>query len=149
MSTTNALLYCAVNGIANNTNGIGRQTKTLLATLARRHHHLSARAGAFTPYLAVPEPGPATWGYNEDDLRYARHVVEGLNGQVITLPYDTRRPFWQPDTWRQLSGEAARAAGHLADRHDKVLAIGVDTPFAGLAHHAGAHPSVEVLLALF
>ncbi|MFE9974003.1 glycosyltransferase family 4 protein [Streptomyces hirsutus] len=149
MSTTNALLYCATNGIANNTNGIGRQTKTLLATLARHHHRLSAHVGAFTPYLAVPEPGPATWGYNEDDLRYARRVVEGLDGQVITLPYDTRRPFWQPDTWRQLSGEAARAADHLADRHEKVLAIGVDTPFAGLAHHAGVHPDVEVLLALF
>ncbi|MFF8917440.1 glycosyltransferase family 4 protein [Streptomyces sp. NPDC015032] len=149
MSTTNALLYCAVNGIANNTNGIGRQTKTFLATLARHHHRLSAHTGAFTPYLAVPEPGPATWGYNEDDLRYARRVVERLGGQVITLPYDTRRPFWHPDTWRHLSCEAARAAGHLADRHEKVLAIGVDTPFAGLAHHAGAHSGVEVLLALF
>ncbi|MEU8759532.1 glycosyltransferase family 4 protein [Streptomyces sp. NPDC048659] len=149
MSATNALLYCAVNGIANNTNGIGRQTKTLLATLARHHHRLSAHAGAFTPYLAVPEPGPATWGYNESDLRYARRVVEGLGGQVLTLPYDTGRPFWQPDTWRQLSGEAARAAGHLADRHAKVLAIGVDTPFAGLVHHVGAHPAMEVLLALF
>ncbi|MFE1378147.1 glycosyltransferase family 4 protein [Streptomyces sp. NPDC058740] len=149
MSTTHALLYCAVNGIANNTNGIGRQTKTFLATLACHHHRLSAHVGAFTPYLAVPEPGPATWGYNEDDLRYARHVVEVLGGQVITLPYDTRRPFWQPGTWRQLSGEAARAAGQLADRHAKVLAIGVDTPFAGLAHHADTHPGVEVLLALF
>lgn len=146
-STTKALLYCAVNGIANNTNGIGRQTKTFLATLVRHHHRLSAHAGAFTPYLAVPEPGPATWGYNEDDLRYARRVVEDLGGEVITLPYDTRRPFWHPDTWRHLSAEAARAARHLADRHEKVLAIGVDTPFAGLAHHT--HPGVEVLLALF
>ncbi|MEU7316522.1 glycosyltransferase family 4 protein [Streptomyces sp. NPDC007083] len=149
MSTTNALLYCAVNGIANNTNGIGRQTKTFLATLARHHHRLSAHAGAFAPYLAVPEPGPATWGYNEDDLRYARRVVEGLGGQVLTLPYETRGAFWHSDTWRQLSDGAAHAAGHLADRHDKVLAIGVDTPFAGLAHHAGTHPGVEVLLALF
>ncbi|GAA5604491.1 glycosyltransferase family 4 protein [Streptomyces griseus] len=146
-STTKALLYCAVNGIANNTNGIGRQTKTFLATLARHHHRLSAHAGAFTPYLAVPEPGPATWGYNEDDLRYAHRIVEDLGGEVITLPYDTHRPFWHPDTWRHLSAEAAHAAGHLADRHKKVLAIGVDTPFAGLAHHT--HPGVEVLLALF
>ncbi|MGW7327100.1 glycosyltransferase family 4 protein [Streptomyces sp. NPDC054840] len=146
---TKALLYCAVNGIANNTNGIGRQTKTFLATLARHHHRLSAHAGAFTPYLAVPEPGPATWGYNEADLLYARRVIEGLGGEVITLSHDTRRPSWHPDTWRRLSGEAARAAGHLAGRHEKVLAIAVDTPFAGLAHHTGAHPGVEVLLALF
>jgi len=147
LSTTKALLYCAVNGIANNTNGIGRQTKTFLATLARHHHRLSAHVGAFTPYLAVPEPGPATWGYNEDDLRYARRVTEDLGGGVITLPYDTHRPFWHPNTWRHLSDGAARAAGHLADRHEKVLAIGVDTPFAGLALHT--HPGVEVLLALF
>lgn len=56
-STTKALLYCAVNGIANNTNGIGRQTKTFLAILARHHHRLSAHAGAFTP--TSPSPSPA------------------------------------------------------------------------------------------
>ncbi|MFJ8856081.1 glycosyltransferase family 4 protein [Streptomyces sp. NPDC102437] len=149
MSTTKALLYCAVNGIANNTNGIGRQTKTFLATLHRHHARLSAHAGAFTPYLAVPEPGPDTWGYNEADLLYARRVVEPLGGEVIALPYDTGRPFWCRETWRRLSGEAGRAAKTLADRHERVLAIGVDTPFAGLAHHAGAHPAVDVLLALF
>ncbi|MCC2275466.1 glycosyltransferase family 4 protein [Streptomyces sp. ET3-23] len=149
MPSTKALLYCAVNGIANNTNGIGRQTKTLLATLDRHHHQLAAHVGAFTPYLAVPEPGPATWNYDEADLMYARRVVEPLGGQVIPLPYDTSRPLWHPSTWRHLSAEAAQAAADLADRHEKVLAIGVDTPFAGLAHHAGARPGVEVLLALF
>ncbi|WP_331773290.1 glycosyltransferase family 4 protein (plasmid) [Embleya sp. NBC_00888] len=145
----NALLYCAANGIANNTNGVGRQTKTLLATLAHHHTRLAAHTGAFTPYLAVPEPGPATWGHDESDLAHARGVVEALGGAVIPLPHDTTRPMWRPATWRGLCDRAALAARDLADRHDHVLAIGADTPFAGLAHHGGDRENLDVLLALF
>ncbi|MFJ2744801.1 glycosyltransferase family 4 protein [Streptomyces sp. NPDC087440] len=149
MPPTKALLYCAVNGIANNTNGIGRQTKTLLATLDEHHAQLTAEVGDFTPYLAVPEPGTATWGYDEDDLRYAQRVVQAWGGAVIGLPHDTHRTLWHPDTWQRLSDEAARVASQLARRHEHVLAIGVDTPFAGLAHHADENMDVDVLLALF
>lgn len=144
--TSRALLYCAVNGIANNTNGIGRQTKTLLGVLEQHHAEITARAGDFVPYLAVPDPGPATWGYNPDDLAYARQVVERLGGRVIALHWDTARPLWRPETWRALSAEAAGVAAGLADQ---VVVIGVDTPFAGLAHHADEHEHVEILLALF
>ncbi|AJT62437.2 hypothetical protein T261_0748 [Streptomyces lydicus] len=145
---SNAVLYCAVNGIANNTNGIGRQTKTFLATLAQHHEQLAAHAGPFTPYLAVPEPGPATWGYDPADLAHARHVIEGLGGRVIALPYDTTRPLWRPAAWKVLCEQAAAAAADLTRQHAHVLTIGVDTPFAGLAHHAG-HERVDTLLALF
>ncbi|MFI7104135.1 glycosyltransferase family 4 protein [Streptomyces sp. NPDC050161] len=145
----NALLYCAVNGIANNTNGIGRQTKTFLATLAHHHPRLTQAAGPFTPYLAVPEPGPATWGYNPADLAHARQVVEGLGGRVIALPYDTHRPMWRPAAWQALSEQAATAARGLARTHERVLAIGVDTPFAGLAHSVQPGERIDVLLALF
>ncbi|MQS38303.1 glycosyltransferase family 4 protein [Streptomyces katsurahamanus] len=147
--TDRALLYCAVNGIANNTNGIGRQTKTLLGTLQQHHAAIAARAGSFTPYLAVPEPGPATWGYDPADLAHARTVVEALGGRVIPLPWDNAAPLWRPAAWHTLSAGATRAAADLANRHEWVLVIGVDTPFAGLAHHAGSHPRVDTVLALF
>jgi D-inositol-3-phosphate glycosyltransferase len=146
VSASRALLYCAVNGIANNTNGIGRQTKTLLGVLDQHHAEVTARAGAFVPYLAVPDPGPATWGYDPADLAHARRIVEKLGGRVIPLPWDTSEPLWRPETWRTLSAGAARAAATLAD---EVVVIGVDTPFAGLAHHADVHDHVDMLLALF
>lgn len=145
----NALLYCAVNGIANNTNGIGRQTKTLLATLAHHYNRLAQTAGAFTPYLAVPEPGPATWGYNPADLAHARAIVEPLGGHVIALPYDTARPLWRPSAWQTLSDHAAAAARRLARTHERVLVIAVDTPFAGLATNIDPDEPIDVVLALF
>ncbi|MEU2874042.1 glycosyltransferase family 4 protein [Streptomyces olivoreticuli] len=149
MSRTPALLYCAVNGITNCTNGIGRQTKTLLATLEHHYDRLADAAGSlFTPYLAVPEPGPATWGYNPDDLAYARAVVEERGGRVLTLPYDSGRSLWQPATWNQLSSGATCAAEVLADEHGRVLALAVDTPFAGLARPA-TRSDINVLVALF
>ncbi|MGI5337691.1 glycosyltransferase family 4 protein [Streptomyces sp. CA-181903] len=149
MPSTPALLYCAVNGITNCTNGIGRQTKTLLATLEHHYRRLAdAAGGPFTPYLAVPQPGPATWGFNPDDLTYARNVVGELGGRILTLPYNTERSLWRPDTWQQLSSGAADAARTLAAEHHHVLAIAVDTPFAGLAR-ALSDDDVDVLLALF
>ncbi|MFQ6197706.1 glycosyltransferase family 4 protein [Streptomyces sp. NPDC000405] len=149
MPSTPALLYCAVNGITNCTNGIGRQTKTLLATLEHHYHRLAdAAGGPFTPYLAVPEPGPATWDFNTDDLVYARTVVEELGGRILPLPYDTEQPLWQPSIWNRLSSGAAGVARMLAAEHRRVLAIAVDTPFAGLTR-AASGGNVDVLLALF
>ncbi|MEV0536758.1 glycosyltransferase family 4 protein [Kitasatospora sp. NPDC050463] len=145
---TPALLYCAVNGIDNCTNGIGRQTKTLLATLERHYARLAGDVGPFTPYLAAPQPGPATWGHDLEHLVYARSVVERLGGRVIALPYDTTKPFWHPATWEQLSVRAADAAADLARRHSRVLTIAVDTPFAAVPA-LSEHERVGTVLALF
>ncbi|MFF4924221.1 glycosyltransferase family 4 protein [Kitasatospora sp. NPDC001261] len=143
-----ALLYCAVNGIDNCTNGIGRQTKTLLATLERHHTRLAAAVGPFTPYLAAPQPGPATWNHDPEHLAYASRVVEHLGGHVIALPYDTDRPFWHPATWQQLSAGAAQAAADLAHHHSRVLTIAVDTPFAAVPALTD-HQRIDTVLALF
>ena len=67
-----ALLYCTFNGIANCTNGIGRQAQTLLGALSRRWDELTALTGPFTPYVAIPEPGPATWAYDPTLLAESR-----------------------------------------------------------------------------
>ncbi|MEE1823885.1 glycosyltransferase family 4 protein [Streptomyces sp. BE20] len=146
--TTPALLYCAVNGIDNCTNGIGRQSKTLLATLEDHHARLTATVGPFTVYLAAPAPGPATWNHNPDDLAHALRVVQRLGGRIIPLPYDTARPFWHPDTWKQLSTRAAEAAARLAERHTQVLTIAVDTPFAAVPALT-THERIDTVLALF
>lgn len=126
-----ALLYCTYNGVANCTNGIGRQTATLLSALSRRWDELTAITGPFTPYIAIPQPGPATWAYNPAQLARARTVVEMRGGRIIPLPYDPRAEFWSPATWRQLSRSASDTAVWLAGRHSHVGVIAVDTPFAG------------------
>jgi len=150
-----ALLYCTFNGIANCTNGIGRQAQTLLGALSRRWDELTAITGLFTPYIAIPEPGPATWAYEPSRLAAAGTVVTARGGGIIPLRYDTRAEFWSPAVWRQLSEAAADAAIRLAACHDHVGVIAVDTPFAGTGNALLDRPAaldqggVTVLLALY
>jgi glycosyltransferase involved in cell wall biosynthesis len=152
---TRALLYCTFNGIANCTNGIGRQAQTLLGALSRRWDELTALTGPFTPYVAIPEPGPATWAYDPALLTESRQIIEARGGQVIPLRYDAKAEFWSRAVWEQLSQAAASAAADLAGRYDQVGVIAVDTPFAGtgsafLARPAGpGQGGVTILLALY
>src|SRR5919205_868161 len=150
-----ALLYATFNGAANCTNGIGRQTQTLLGALHRRWTELTDRTGPFTPYLAIPTPGPTTWAYDPDQLATTRHIIESRGGRVIHLDHDTTAPFWTPPVWQQLSHGAARAARTLAAHHEHVVLIAVDTPYLGAgaallelepAHRSGR---VEVVLTLY
>jgi glycosyltransferase involved in cell wall biosynthesis len=151
-----ALLYCTFNGAANCTNGIGRQTQTLLGALSRRWDELTAAAGPFTPFLAIPAPGPATWAYHPARLAGTRRILAARGGDVVALDHDTAAPFWSPKVWKQLSDQAAQSAARLAARYGDVAVIAVDTPFAGTG--AACFPSglppaarrrVRVLLALY
>ncbi|MFF3665496.1 glycosyltransferase family 4 protein [Microtetraspora malaysiensis] len=125
-----ALLYCTFNGVANCTNGIGRQTQTLLTALSNRWDELVDRTGPFTPFLAIPTPGPLTWAYDPARLAASRAVVTERGGEVLSLDHDATA-FWTPATWRQLSAGAAETALALTDGFDQVAVIAVDTPFAG------------------
>lgn len=133
-SPRRALLYCTFNGVANCTNGIGRQTKTLLSVADRRWPELTAEVGSFDLHLACPQPSPATWAYNSNDLAEAERVAGQRGGAVHSLCYDISKAFWSVDTWRALCKMAAEVALDLGRHYDHVLTIGVDSPFAGLGH---------------
>jgi D-inositol-3-phosphate glycosyltransferase len=126
---TRALLYATFNGVANCTNGVGRQTQTLLGALGHRWAEVAARVGSFTPYLAIPAPGPRTWAYDPGRRSACEQLVAARGGQIIPLGHDTGAEFWSPPVWRQLSAGAADTAGRLADSYEHVA---VDTPFAGI-----------------
>lgn len=150
-----ALLYCTFNGIANCTNGIGRQAQTLLGALFRRWDELTAITGPFTPYIAIPEPGPATWAYDPSLLAASCKIIQARGGQVISLRHDTSAEFWSPPVWQQLSQAAADTAIQLAASHDQTAVIAVDTPFAGTGTSCLARRSpldtgrLRILLALY
>ncbi|WP_019632254.1 glycosyltransferase family 4 protein [Actinomadura atramentaria] len=141
----NALLYCTFNGAANCTNGIGRQTRTLLGALSRRWDELLARVGPFTPFLAIPKPGPATWAYDPALLAETERVLAARGGRVFALDYDTDAPFWSPEVWGQLSAGAAALGRRLSRRFDRTALIAVDTPFLGVGSYA-LPSNVRVLL---
>ncbi|MFE0023388.1 glycosyltransferase family 4 protein [Amycolatopsis sp. NPDC059021] len=132
MGVRRAVLYCTVNGVCNNTNGLGRQTKTLLSTLRNHPDELRRSVGAFDVHLACPEPGPDTWRFDPEDLEESRRTVEEWGGRVHALPYDTEGEFWSVSTWQRLSEAGARCAAELAQHYDELLVIAMDTPFAGL-----------------
>jgi glycosyltransferase involved in cell wall biosynthesis len=151
---TRALLYATFNGVANCTNGIGRQTQTLLGALGHRWTELTARTGLFTPYLAIPAPGSRTWAYDPNRLAACEQLIGARGGRIIPLAHDTDAAFWSPRVWGQLSAGAARAASVLTRRHDQVAVIAVDTPFVGTgaAHLALRHrraDRVKILLTLY
>jgi len=155
MTASRAILYCTVNGVCNNTNGLGRQTKTLLSALARHREELIRSVGSFDVHLVCPQPGPDTWSFDPADLATSQRIVASWGGLVHTLPYDTRVPFWSLLTWRALSHAGARCAVELAGGYDELLVIAVDTPFAGLGEvlarrkRSGTRCSVRVLLAFY
>ena len=130
-----ALLYCTFNGVANCTNGIGRQSQTLLSAFDNRWDELTAASGTFTPFIAIPTPSPRTWAYDPTMLAAADRVITRRGGQIIPLVHDINADIWTVRVWRQLSGAAAAAARRLAKDFDQVAVIAVDTPFAGTGRH--------------
>lgn len=155
MSARRAMLYCTVNGVCNNTNGLGRQTKTLLSALEHHRERLTELVGEFDVHLACPRPGPETWGYDPSDLAMSTRIAASWRGGVHELPYDTDAEFWSVATWRQLSDAASRCVAELVRRYDELIVIAVDTPFAGLGESvaermpSGLRCRVDVLLAFY
>jgi D-inositol-3-phosphate glycosyltransferase len=149
-----ALLYCTYNGVANCSNGIGRQSQTLLSALENRWEELTALTGAFTPFLAIPAPSPHNWGTDTELLAASEAVLRARGGEIFRLAYDEAESWWAPGTWRWLSAAAAAAVAHLASQYDQVSVIAVDPPFAGTAngYHAISDRDrhrVAILLAMY
>jgi len=118
-----ALLYATFNGVANCTNGIGRQTKTFLSTVEHRWSELTSRTGPLTPFVAIPAPGPDTWAYDAGQLATAEKIITARGGKIFSLSHDPAVPFWSPPVWRQLSDGATRTALRLAKTYDQVIVI--------------------------
>jgi glycosyltransferase involved in cell wall biosynthesis len=152
--TRRALLYCTSDGVANCTNGIGRQSQTLLGTLQRRWSELTALTGPFTPFMAIPAPSRHNGGCDMAHLAASDDIIRSRGGEIFHLSYDESQRFWSPKTWPSLSAAAAEAVTRLSARYDRVVVVAVDPPFAGTAraYHALADHNrdrVKILLAMY
>ncbi|MHB8576284.1 MAG: glycosyltransferase family 4 protein [Dehalococcoidia bacterium] len=125
-----AIFYLTYNGVFNNTNGIGTQTKTFLAGMLRHHDELRAEFGEFAVHLVSEIYRTDWWGYSEADLAYARGATRALDGEVHFCPYSTYTDeFWSPESWLALSTAAAATVLNEARRYDETLVIANDVPF--------------------
>ena len=96
MTASRAILYCTVNGVCNNTNGLGRQTKTLLSALTRHGEELTRLIGPFDVHVACPQPGPDTWAFNPTDLAFSQQVVASWVGWCT---HCAMRQEWSSGRW--------------------------------------------------
>jgi glycosyltransferase involved in cell wall biosynthesis len=152
--TRRALLYCTFDGVANCTNGIGRQSQTMLGAWQRRWSELTALTGPFTPYMAIPAPSPHNGGCDMTQLAASDDVIRSRGGEIFRLPYDESQRFWSPKTWPSVSAAAAEAITRLSARYDQVVVVAVDPPFAGIprAYQALADDNrdrVKILLTMY
>lgn len=128
--TLRAIFYLTYNGVFNNTNGIGTQTKTFLAGMARRHDELQQEFGPFAVHLVSPCASVDAWGYSSADLDYAQATTSRLGGAVHFCPFRTYTDeLWAPQSWLALSIAAATVVLETARQYDQALVIANDIPF--------------------
>ncbi len=130
MSMTRSIFYLTYNGIFNNTNGIGTQTKTFLAGISHHFAALRDEFGDLAVHLVGPMHDTGWWGYSPADLAYARETVAALGGSLQFCPYRTYDDeFWTPASWLALSTNAAATVLEAAQRYEESLVIANDIPF--------------------
>ncbi|WP_158612999.1 glycosyltransferase family 4 protein [Nocardiopsis sp. Huas11] len=154
MTERRALLYCTFNGVANCTNGIARQTQTLLSAFEHRREELFTNAGRFDLHVAIPAPGPYMWGYDPALLARSRARLSTSGAFLHFLDPGPASEFWSLPVWEHLSRQASALAVRLAGDYDQVLLIAMDTPYAGTGGHLAslrtpASEGVRVLVALY
>lgn len=127
---TNAVFYLTYNGVFNNTNGIGTQTRTFLSGMEQHHAVLAREFGDFNVHLIAPVPNERWWGYSPDALAYAHTIARRLGGGVHFCPYLTGDDdFWSAPSWLAISTAAAAIVLEWAQRYDRLLVIANDIPF--------------------
>ena len=130
-SKKRALFYLTFNGIYNNNNGIGTQSKLLLEGVARYYKDFSSDYGKFSLNIITPIYNKkTTLDYSQDDLDYAREITESTGGEVFFCPYEYNTDlFWDVDSWRTMSIGAAAIVLEKTSKYTESLVIPVDPPF--------------------
>lgn len=124
------IFYLTYNGIFNNTNGIGTQTKTFLAGMLRHRDELQQEFGPLSVHLVSPCASSDAWGYSSVDLDYAQEATRRLGGAVYFCPFRTYADdLWTPPSWLALSIAATTVVLDTAKQYDEVLVIANDIPF--------------------
>src|SRR5438477_4014396 len=103
-----AIFYLTFNGVHQNTNGIGRQTATMIGMVERHWAQISDEFGQTAFFVVTPAPyNKKLWGISGDRPRHVRSVAQRTGGALYSLPVpdDT---FWNVATWRSLCQDSAK-----------------------------------------
>lgn len=125
-----AIFYATYNGIFNNTNGVGTQTKTFLSGIDLFYERLQEEFGPFDLHLISQSYTKTWWGYKKTDLDYAQSITAKYHGTVHFCDFNVSEDnFWTPEGWKNVSRSAANLLLDQAKLYDDILLIANDVPF--------------------
>ncbi len=103
-----SLYYLTFNGVFNNTNGVGTQTKILLEGLFIHKKRLEKLYGEFDLNIISPIFNSDTWGVSNNDINYTNRVLGEIGGKLHYIPYNINiSDFWTVENWEAMSYAAA------------------------------------------
>lgn len=127
-----AIFYLTYNGVYNNTNGIGTQTKIFLKGIHEHKKRLEDEFGKFDVHIIAPAFDSSVFGFDEKILNNTRDICRQLGGNlhlcnsIIDAP---GKNFWSVDNWKSISISASSLILQASVRYEEVLVICVDPPF--------------------
>jgi glycosyltransferase involved in cell wall biosynthesis len=124
-----ALVYLTFNGVYQNTNGIGRQTATIVGTVERHWAAICEEFGPTSFFVVTPAAYNALmWGTSVDGPLHVQAAAERTGGTLSSLIVPDGE-FWSVCTWRILCEAAGQRIAELTGTFAEVLVIAVDAPY--------------------
>ncbi|OGZ66670.1 MAG: hypothetical protein A3C50_02170 [Candidatus Staskawiczbacteria bacterium RIFCSPHIGHO2_02_FULL_43_16] len=124
------IFYLTFNGVVNNTNGIGTQTKLLLDGFDFFYDKFKERYGDIFLNIITPDYPENYEGYSRDHVNFSKEKVNRLGGKIFFCKDSkTVKDFWTPEYWDDLSKEACEIIKREMVKYDDILVICVDMPF--------------------
>lgn len=124
------IFYLTFNGVLNNTNGIGTQTKTLLEGFDLFYDEFKIKYGDISLNIITPNYNEKYPGYSKKDFEFSKDKIKKLGGDIFFCnDSDKVENFWTIRNWNNLSEEASEIIKREAVKYDEILIICVDIPF--------------------
>lgn len=124
------IFYLTFNGIFNNTNGVGTQTKVLLEGFDYFYDKFTEKYGDVCLNLVTPRYEKDYPSYCEEDYSFAKAKMERWRGEIFFCKMSERtNNFWTTEYWHSLCAEAADIIKREASKYEEVVVICIDMPF--------------------
>jgi len=130
------IFYLTFNGVVNNTNGIGTQTKLLLDGFDFFYDKLKEIHGDISLNIITPNYPENYEGYSNEHVNFSKEKINKLGGNIFFCKDSkTVTDFWMPEYWNDLSREACEIIKREMAKYDDILVICVDMPFLQIPIH--------------
>lgn len=124
------IFYLTFNGVLNNTNGIGTQTKLLLDGFDFFSDKFKGLYGDITLNVIAPAYHENYPGYSKEDVLFAQEKIKKVGGNIfLCKDSKTIKDFWTTAYWNDLSTESCEIIKREMIKYDEILVICVDTPY--------------------